>query len=267
MRKRTGGIKKTIGSKKGTTWFERKVAELKTEPKKCRVSERRAIAGMLAELNRIAESEPHSAIPRTRRTLRERKLTAFHEAGHAVSAHLLGCRFDSVEVYTQPREESNGRLTGFTSRLDLFSVDPDIVEREVVISLAGPVAKAIKTGRSDPRYGGSDFSFALLMVQLERVGKSNFELVAYLNYLLADTMRLFSNPAVWRAVELVADGLSKSGSLTFQEVGNAIQRTGTELKDSNAINRNMLAFEQAELCVRKFLRKSIDVVLRSAAQL
>jgi hypothetical protein len=80
-------------------------------------------------------------------------------------------------------------------------------------------------------------------------------------------MRLFSNPAVWRAVELVADGLSKSGSLTFQEVGNAIQRTGTELKDSNAINRNMLAFEQAELCVRKFLRKSIDVVLRSAAQL
>ena len=223
--------------------------------------------GDFAQLNSMEASEPVLSIPKPRRSLRERALTAFHEAGHAVVAHLFAYPFDSVEVYTEPREDDNGRLVGFKSQFDPFSVVSLVVEREAVILLAGPVATAIKAGRSDPKHGGSDFRLALFMAQHEREGKSSFELVAHLNYLLANTMRLLSDPVVWRAVELVGMELSTRKSLSSEEVGKAVEQAKTESKDMESFRADRLVFERTESLMRKFLRRGIDAVIKEAGQL
>jgi hypothetical protein len=168
---------------------------------------------------------------------------------------------------TEPREDDNGRLVGFKSQFDPFSVVSAVVEREAVILLAGPVAKAIKAGRSDPKHGGSDFSLALFMAQHEREGESSFELVAHLNYLLADTIRLLSNPVVWRAVELVGMALSTRKSLSSEEVGKAVEQAKTEVKDIESFRADRLIFERTEPLMRKFLRRGIDAVINEASQL
>ena len=101
MTRRTHGAKKkTVAPENDAGWFERKVSELRTELEKLPVDRQRELVGNFAQLNSMDEPEPVPSMPKRRRSLRERALTAFHEAGHAVVAHLFEYPFDSVEVYT-----------------------------------------------------------------------------------------------------------------------------------------------------------------------
>ena len=68
-----------------------------------------------------------------------RTRTAYHEAGHAVAAVLLGIGVSSITIVPDVREMSSG-MTEYRDTLD--TTDTDRVDRYAVAFLAGPVAEA-----------------------------------------------------------------------------------------------------------------------------
>jgi len=69
----------------------------------------------------------------------DRTRVAYHEAGHAVCAILLGERFDSVTI--KPSGEVDGRVEGFLGWLE----DRGGAVRTAMVRFAGPLAEAFMT--------------------------------------------------------------------------------------------------------------------------
>src|SRR5207245_593468 len=79
-----------------------------------------------------------SAAPSTRRL-------AFHEAGHAVIAHVVGATIDYVTIEAAFLEAA-GLTFGHTKTLDLNQGPAD---RQVLVGLAGSLAEAREMGDAD----------------------------------------------------------------------------------------------------------------------
>ena len=146
-----------------------------------------------------------------------KRLTAFHEAGHAVMAQLCGRQVTEVEILGD-REH-----TGMVHSL-VFPPDPtdgaapeaenDDVERQLKIILAGTVAEAMVSGRQGWDETSEDLATAVRLGM--RLVDDCEDVLPLLEDIRVDLDRDLR--AHWQAVELLAVELIDRKALTGSEV-------------------------------------------------
>lgn len=156
--------------------------------------------------------------------------TAYHEAGHAVAAHLVGREFGSVSIVED--EVSLGRVLfkpydqNFIYSLTQGAFD-DLddrrkVEGEIVTAFGGEAAVMLLTGKADRKGAASDLSlvrnFVIQMVNSEEEAK------AYANWLRHRTRSVLGSDKTWPAVEAVAKALLEHQTLSY----DAVRKTTSE---------------------------------------
>ena len=145
------------------------------------------------------------------------RLTAFHEAGHAVMAQLCGRQVTEVEIVGD-REH-----TGMVHSL-AFPPDPadgaapeaenDDVERQLKIILAGTVAEAMISGRQGWDETSEDLDAAVRLGM--RLVDDCEDVLPLLSDIGADVERDLRRQ--WPAVEMLAIELLRRKTLTGSEV-------------------------------------------------
>jgi len=146
-----------------------------------------------------------------------KRLTAFHEAGHAVIAQLCGRQVTEVEIVGD-REH-----TGMVHSL-AFPPDPadgavpeaedDDVERQLKIILAGTVAEAMVSGRQGWDETSEDLDAAVRLGM--RLVDDCEDVLPLLSDIGADVERDLRRQ--WPAVEMLAIELLRRKTLTGSEV-------------------------------------------------
>jgi len=177
-----------------------------------------------------------------------RRITAYHEAGHAVLALRFGIAFDEVALcHTSPSagyvRMSSGWLVrkaakdSHASQVTWTLVRRD-TEQRIMVSLAGALAEAKLLGtqlRSDGC--GSDLSKCLLLCDalgdyrrrlVEGCGMSIPEIdpPEMTDRLRRRTSRILAHPATWRAVAALASDLEGWGRLTGHDSADTVQWAG-----------------------------------------
>ena len=161
-------------------------------------------------------------------TARQREVVAFHEAGHAVAAVMLGVGIRRKGVTIVPSATYAGRIyTGKGYRGDpTISDSAQMVwraERRAVMSLAGPAAQRKYRPSSVRSYhGGKDWHQAIDLISCF-VG-SDRELNAYLKLLWIRAEQLVACDPWWIAIQAVAKALLERDRLTPNEVTEITRR-------------------------------------------
>jgi len=137
------------------------------------------------------------------------RATAYHEAGHAVIALAHDRPVHRVSVL--PTQLHLG-LCEFKKGVQRGSVD--VVEREILISLAGMAAEARLTGTYDRAAAGRDLKHARTLA-LQRAGERQLD--RYERRMLAKVENLMGDELIWAAVESIAAALVRSGRISGRE--------------------------------------------------
>ena len=145
------------------------------------------------------------------------RLTAFHEAGHAVMAELCGRLLTEVEIVGD--REHTGSVQSLA-----FPPDPadgaqsgeetEDVERRLKIILAGIVAEAVLSGREDWDETSEDLDLAVRLAM--RLVDDCEDVLPLLSDIGADVRRDLH--AHWPAVERLANELIDRKTMTGSEV-------------------------------------------------
>jgi ATP-dependent Zn protease len=146
--------------------------------------------------------------------------TAYHEAGHAFMAVMLGARVRSVTI--EPDDDDGPRRFGDTqivwrrSRLS----EREFRERALQVALAGPVAEMLYTG--DPYHPGlvaewaNDWQSAWELAEPIHVDPR--QRLAYLESVTGELYRLIDAEPNWSAVAALADHLLAHDTLEAEDV-------------------------------------------------
>ncbi|MFC2002560.1 hypothetical protein ACFLV4_01245 [Chloroflexota bacterium] len=139
------------------------------------------------------------------------KRVAYHEAGHAVMAFWLRCRFHHVSIILDESEDTVGHvLSGKRARVEYERVEPSShnrfqIEKYILVALGGNAAERLLTGRKV--WAGSEtdlhnaYDYVSLLIQEEN------EIRAYLKWLHERTGNTLSSACNWFAVETLANEL------------------------------------------------------------
>jgi hypothetical protein len=145
------------------------------------------------------------------------RLTAFHEAGHAVMAELCGRRVTEVEIVGDSEHTGSVHSLAFPPDPGEGSTsDAEIedIERQLKIILAGTVAEAMVTGREEWDEASEDLDVAVrLAMRLVDDCEDVLPLLADIKAGVESKLR-----ARWPAVETVAEVLIARKSLTGTEI-------------------------------------------------
>jgi len=180
---------------------------------------------------------------------RQRRVrTAYHEAGHAVAALLLGLPLEEVSISTDAEHELVG---GTHCRPRLAHLDPDThwgrvtpedagqLRAAIMVSCAGPLAEARCTGRFTWRCGEGDRETAMEYARYVRHDPAAFQ--AYLDALFRQTTELIYAPQTWPLVEAVARALLERGRLDGPQARRLVEQASRRggvllaLGDSSAV--------------------------------
>ena len=150
---------------------------------------------------------------------RRRRGTAYHEAGHAVMATILGFVFTRVSI--EPVNGREGRVTYRTPRWVTKGnvLDPAVrqwFEANIMSQMAGFVAERQYRGRGDHIGATGDYASTYEMASL--VSLSRKEAALYLDALFERTSVLMRQRIIRRSVSAVTRALLRAHSLTHQEV-------------------------------------------------
>ena len=155
--------------------------------------------------------------PETRHVSDAIRLTAFHEAGHAVMAELCGRQVTEVEIVGDPEHTGSVHSLAFPpdpGEGDTSDADIEDIERRLKIILAGTVAEAMVTGREEWDETSEDLDAAVrLAMRLVDDCEGVLPLLADTKADVEHNLR-----ARWPAVEAVAEALIARKSLTGTEV-------------------------------------------------
>jgi ATP-dependent Zn protease len=186
---------------------------------------------------------PRSGKP-TKRSLRELQCTAYHEAGHAVAAHVLKRGIKRVSIAPDDEEGSLGHchhaspLSGFDPDVygyDMGSKTWHWLERETLILVAGLVAEARFKGKHDWRGAQSDLSFAYRLA--DYLCSSTKETRKYISWMMERARNLFDsrNGLRWRQVRYVARELLSKKTISGKNVRELCQKATLDmLRESQA---------------------------------
>lgn len=126
-----------------------------------------------------------------------RAVTAYHEAGHAVAAMVLGRPVAWVSV--RPDRKFLG-VCAFGK--GVFRPSEDWVEREAVIALAGPAAEAGLTGEMDWAAAAHDYDYAFGLARGR--GGDDRKADRLVKRWLAKADHLLGRGDTWSVVEKIA---------------------------------------------------------------
>lgn len=131
-----------------------------------------------------------------------REITAYHEAGHAVAALVLGRPVAWVSI--RPDRVFLG-ICKFDK--GVFRPSEDWIEREAIISLAGPAAEAGFTGEMDWAGAARDYDYAFELAR-GRGGETK-KADRLVKRWLAKADHLLGRGDTWDAVERIAAELMR----------------------------------------------------------
>jgi hypothetical protein len=145
-----------------------------------------------------------------------RKITAFHEAGHAVAAVRTGLVFDLVSAIPDEERELDGALDWIDLHTEVEIAMPP--EALALVLLAGPCAEAKLRGlRFDRMFAGVGAMDD--RASLAGLGLTPAQFVA----VSRDTVDLVERD--WPAIERVARELEAGYELDYDEVGELVAQT------------------------------------------
>jgi ATP-dependent Zn protease len=142
--------------------------------------------------------------------------TAYHEAGHAVTALALGRPVQHVSIL--PDRETAGICEFGKS---VFRPTEDWLEREILISLGGIAAEARHTGNYAWDGAARDEQYVRRLA-VQRAGEQKAERLQ--RRLLAKAENLLNKEGHWRAVELIAAELLRSGAISGRTARHLFER-------------------------------------------
>jgi len=154
---------------------------------------------------------------------RELRLTAHHEAGHAVMAELCGQHVTAVEIVGD--DDRTGSVRSLRFRPDpLEVVDPSLptahLERRLLCLLAGPVAEEMAGGRHDwADRGGPELDEAVRMAM--KIVRDCQRVLPYLEEARSHVETVLEQH--WEIVERVAAELMVRGRIGGDEVRRALE--------------------------------------------
>ncbi len=134
------------------------------------------------------------------------EITAYHEAGHAVMALLLGRPVREVSVL--PEHDLLGQCQFGKS---VFRPSEDWLEREILIALGGIAAESCFTGEYNWAGAERDQQYARRLA-IQRAGERKAERLE--RRLLAKAEHLLTREPHWRAVELIVIELVRLGTIS-----------------------------------------------------
>jgi ATP-dependent Zn protease len=144
------------------------------------------------------------------------RTTAFHEAAHAAIAFEVGRRVHKVSIV------ENEDYYGYVHIGNLpGSFQPDVqcdgrtrrlIESHVMHLLAGPIAEKKLTGRISRIGASGDYRRAVDLASY--CCGSDKQAEKFIAWLWERTKDLLDEPAMWRAVEVLAAALIEKGELT-----------------------------------------------------
>jgi ATP-dependent Zn protease len=150
-------------------------------------------------------------------TTEARRLTAYHEAGHAVMAQLCGQQITEVEIVGDDNHAGSVRSLRFAEEHG-SNRDPAIptapVERRLLCTAAGMVAESMISGESAWNEGCEDLDAAVGLA-MQVVGDCE-RVLPYLEIVREHTEGLLRSN--WPAVELLAETLLRERRMSGEEV-------------------------------------------------
>jgi ATP-dependent Zn protease len=145
------------------------------------------------------------------------RLTAYHEAGHAVMAQLCGQQITEVEIVGDEEHSGSVRSLRFAEEHD-SELDPNLptapVERRLLCTAAGMVAEAMVTGREGWDEGCEDLDAAVRLA-MEVVGDCE-RVILFLELVREHTRDVLRNH--WTAVDVLAGALVDRRRMSGEEV-------------------------------------------------
>ncbi len=133
--------------------------------------------------------------------------TAYHEAGHAVLALYLGRSIHRVSIL--PNQSSLGQCD---IQKGSFRPSKDQLETEILILLGGVAAEARQMGRYDWGGASQDLRSVRRLSEQRAGGLKQVERLE--RRMLDKAEHLLEQPGVWNAVELIANELLKSTTIS-----------------------------------------------------
>ena len=137
----------------------------------------------------------------------DRILTAYHEAGHAVMALLMGRSLKKVSIIP-----SQNRLGSCTIQKGRAKQVQDKLEAQILILLAGMVAESRKSGRYNVQGASQDLR-AVEQLAMARSGNPR-QAQKLVHKMLDKTQHLLRNKATWSAVKVIAAELIEHKSIS-----------------------------------------------------
>ena len=175
----------------------------------------------------------------------EQKLTAYHEAGHAVIAWDYNIHTLGVSIVKGRHTLGESRLLSHFGRLPHLQVHQ--LERELDVNLAGAAAEEKLTGEkmSGTRWGGNDYLIAVKIADqwVEQTGQTLDDIYlidtsidvygitgclfssAFLDEFGGHVRKMLTRPYIWGCIEVVAQELLKKAELSGEEVSDLIAET------------------------------------------
>jgi ATP-dependent Zn protease len=142
--------------------------------------------------------------------------TAYHEAGHAVVALILGRPVHHVSIL------ANREVLGVCKfQKGTLRPSEDWLEREVLIALGGMAAEARFTGDYNLDGAGRDRQYVRRLA-IQRAGERQAERLE--RRLLAKAEHLLADEGHWRAVELIVAELLRLGAISGRAARHLFDR-------------------------------------------
>lgn len=152
--------------------------------------------------------------------------TAFHEAGHAVMAELLGRPIEKVTILPAKLNVGGARLGACKIQKGRKKASKDAIEDEVLILLSGMVAESHYTNKYSQIGAAQD----LMMVrrQLMNRAQSEKKLERLTSRLLHKTEHLLAEDTNRRAIKLIAQELLERETISGRTVRHFLDQAAED---------------------------------------
>ncbi|QDT35025.1 M50 family metallopeptidase [Thalassoglobus polymorphus] len=145
------------------------------------------------------------------------KATAFHEAGHAVMAMLLGRPVEKVTIAPGQMQSGLSRLGACKMQKGMRKPSRDPLEDEVLILLSGMVAESRVTGRYCQLGASQDLHLVKSLLSENRATNER-QLQRLARRMIDKTENLLSRAEPTQAIELIANELLKNETISGRAV-------------------------------------------------
>ena len=157
---------------------------------------------------------------------RNRRMAAYHEAGHAAAQYFLELPFSSVYICPDAGDGKLGAVRAYEVPVfEPYPTDPAVlveIESHIMVAFAGVAAVARYKGRLSWTGGHADFNRAFDLALVRHHEGTTVEVAAFLEYVWVRTQEFVKQPRPWAAIIALAEVLEMHNELSFDQVQNVI---------------------------------------------